>query len=129
MTHKIEPALKRSDCPISNTLDLIGDKWTLIVIRDLLMGKTRFKDLAESKESIPSNILADRLKRLTDSGIVDKQPYQDNPPRYAYILTVKGRDLAPILNDMIVWGNRHIPETWKPPAGFQFGKHSDTKKA
>lgn len=129
MSKSPEQTFKRSICPISNTLDIIGDKWTLIVIRDLLLGKSKYSELAESPEGIPSNLLADRLKRLTDSGLIIKSPYQDNPTRYAYTLTDRGRDLAPILNGMIVWGNKHIPGTWKPPAGFTWKEAIQHKKA
>ena len=66
---------KRSDCPVSCTLDIIGDKWTLIVIRDLLPGKCCYKDFSESAERIPTNILADRLQKLEKSGLVRKIPY------------------------------------------------------
>jgi len=101
---------KRSDCPISNVLDLLGDKWTLIVIRDMLLfEKKLYKELAESTEGIPTNILADRLKRLESSGIIRKEAYQQNPPRYSYRLTAKGFDLYPVLRELISWGAKHIP--------------------
>ncbi len=110
---------KRSVCPIANTLDLIGDKWTLLVVRDLLfMGKRLYGEIAQSPEGIPSNILADRLKRLEKAGLVTRKPYQNRPVRYEYRLTPKGADLFPVLKEMVRWAGRHIPGAAKPPAGF-----------
>lgn len=79
----------RSPCPIANTLDILGDKRTLLVIRDLFSGKKTYTDFQSSPESIPTNILANRLKRLADYGIIEKTPYQQRPVRYAYRLTEK----------------------------------------
>jgi len=106
---------KRSPCPIANTLDLVGDKWTLLIARDLLFfGKRQYREFAASPEGIPSNILADRLKRMEAEGLIEKTPYQDNPVRYAYALTPRGADLRPVLVALIEWGNRHIPGTYRP---------------
>lgn len=99
----------RSPCPIANVLDIVGDKWTLIVVRDLMMGKHRYGEFQASPESIPTNILAERLKRLEAAGLVKKEFYQDNPPRAEYFLTRKGADLGPILQAMAQWGMQHIP--------------------
>jgi DNA-binding HxlR family transcriptional regulator len=110
---------QRSICPIANTLDLIGDKWTLLVVRDLLFfGKRLYGELAQSPETIPTNILADRLRRLEKAGLVSKRPYQRHPVRYEYRLTRKGDDLGPILKELVRWGNRHVPGTYRPPPGF-----------
>lgn len=109
---------KRSPCPITNTLDILGDKWTLLVIRDLFLGKHHYREFTESPEGIPTNILADRLKRLEASGIISKQPYQERPVRYAYELTSMGEDLLPLLAEIARWANRHIPGTAKPPASL-----------
>ncbi len=112
-------SLARSVCPIANALDLIGDKWTLLVVRDLLfLGKRLYGELAQSAEGIPSNILADRLRRLEEAGLVSKTPYQENPVRYEYRLTGKGTDLLPVLKELVSWSNKHIPGTAKPPPGF-----------
>lgn len=106
---------KRSPCPIANTLDLVGDKWTLLIARDLLFfGKRRYRELAASPEGIPSNILADRLRRMEAEGLIEKAPYQGHPVRYAYALTPKGADLRPVLVALIEWGNRHIPGIYRP---------------
>jgi len=102
---------KRSACAIANTLDILGDKWTLLVIRDLLLGKKTYSEFQNSFEKIPSNILAERLKRLEAAGIIHKQSYQQRPVRYAYQLTAKGEALAPVLKEMIIWANQFIPGT------------------
>lgn len=101
----------RSPCPVACTLDLLGDKWTLLVVRDLLLGKTTYTEFQRSPEGIPTNILAERLKRLEAAGIIDKSGYQERPVRYAYRLTRKGRDLRSVLSAMIDWGNKYIPGT------------------
>jgi len=102
---------KRSRCPVACTLDLLGDKWTLLVVRDLLLGRHTYKALQASPERIPTNILADRLKRLEREGILRKQLYQERPPRYTYHLTDKGRSLGPVLHAMLRWGSTHVPGT------------------
>jgi len=108
----------RSACPIANALDLLGDRWTLLVIRDLLfVGKRRFGDFVSSPEGIPTNILSDRLRRLEESGVVEKVPYQTRPTRYEYQLTAKGRDLFPVLRALIDWAARHLPGVASPPPG------------
>jgi DNA-binding HxlR family transcriptional regulator len=100
----------RSMCPIANLLDIVGDKWTLLVVRDLLLlNKRRYGEFQNSPEAIPTNILADRLKRLEAAGLVKKEFYQDNPPRAEYFLTRKGADLGPILKAMGLWGKQYIP--------------------
>ena len=79
---------------MANTLDIVGDKWSLLIIRDMRHGKRTYGELADSPERIPTNILADRLRRLEDAGIVARSAYQERPPRYAYTLTDKGKDLG-----------------------------------
>lgn len=100
---------KRSLCPVACTLDIIGDKWTLLVVRDLFAGKKTYSELQRSPEKMPTNILADRLKRLVEYGIVVKEPYQKHPVRYQYALTAKGRELGLVLKAMVQWGEKHIP--------------------
>lgn len=105
----------RSTCPIANVLDIVGDKWTLLVVRDLLLsGKRRYGEFQSSPESIPTNILADRLKRLEAAGLVKKEFYQDNPPRAEYFITRKGADLGPVLQEMAQWGQKYIPGVITP---------------
>ena len=102
---------RRSVCPITNTLDVLGDKWTLLVIRDMFLGKKTYGEFLASPEGIPTNILADRLKRLEQHGIIDRTPYQQSPVRYAYRLTSKGQQLSPVINAIIEWGLDNIPGT------------------
>jgi DNA-binding HxlR family transcriptional regulator len=92
--------LRRSPCPVSCTLDVLGDRWTLLVVRDLMRVKRRFGELLDSPEQIPTNILADRLKRLVSLGVIVSQRYSDHPPRFEYALTPKGEDLRPVLRAM-----------------------------
>jgi DNA-binding HxlR family transcriptional regulator len=99
----------RSPCAVANTLDVIGDKWSLLVVRDLAHGKRTYGELQNSPERIPTNILAERLRRLEEAGIVAREPYQDRPVRYRYALTAKGRELGPILRALVAWGKRHVP--------------------
>jgi len=108
------PKHKRSPCPASCVLDILGDKWTLLVVRDLLLGKSTYKEFQDSPEGIPTNILADRLKRLESEKIVSKNPYQQKPVRYTYQLTRKGKELSTVIKAMVKWGNKHIPGTLKP---------------
>ena len=101
----------RSACAIANSLDILGDKWSLLVVRDLLHGKHTYGGLALSPERIPTNILADRLERLVSAGIVTRTPYQQRPVRYAYTLTPKGSALGDVLLAFVRWGKQHIPGT------------------
>jgi DNA-binding HxlR family transcriptional regulator len=101
----------RSACAIANSLDIVGDKWSLLVVRDLLHGKRTYGELVDSPERIPTNILADRLKRLEGAGIIVSTPYQERPVRYAYTLTPKGRALGDVLLAFVRWGKQHIPGT------------------
>lgn len=104
-----EPSSRRSPCPVSCALDLFGDRWTLLVIRDLMLGRSRFKDFVSSPEGIPTNILSDRLERLLEAGIVRQTPTTDGGKRMAYELTDKGEALRPILKCLRDWGL-----TWEP---------------
>lgn len=106
-----EERFLRSVCPISNGLDVFGDKWTLLIIRDLMLGKCRYQDLLSSPERVASNILADRLKKMESEGLVIRRAYQQKPVRYEYFLTEKGEDLAPVLEAVVQWGKRHYPGT------------------
>lgn len=111
MPHDL-PSHLRSDCPINASLDLFGDRWSLLIVRDILLeGKHKFGEIAAMPEGIPTNILSSRLKRLMSADLLVKLAYQQHPPRYEYHLTAKGRDLEPILRELIHWGLRHIPGT------------------
>ncbi|HJT96732.1 MAG TPA: helix-turn-helix domain-containing protein [Rhodanobacteraceae bacterium] len=118
MSKNMDMECARSACAAASTLDIIGDKWSLLVVRDLLRGKTTYGELLESPERIPTNILADRLRRLEDNGILRRKAYQERPVRYAYTLTPKGEDLREVLGALVAWGRRHIAGTvnFKLPA-------------
>lgn len=100
---------RRSPCPVACALDIMGDKWTLLVVRDLMLGASRFKDFTASPEGIPTNILSDRLERLAQYGVVRKVPATEGGRRHAYQLTEKGEALRPVLREMRDWGL-----TWEP---------------
>ena len=102
---------QRSPCPISNALDILGDKWTLLVIRDLLAGKTHFKEFMASPEKISSSILTVRLKQLVDEEMIEQEPSTPVPGKMAYRLTPRGESLYPVIKAMAVWGLHHIPGT------------------
>lgn len=108
----------RSPCPIAYGLDLFGDRWTLLVLRQVFLGATRFGEFAEMPERIPSNILSDRLRRLVEAGILLRRAYQERPVRYSYHLTAKGADLLPVLQAIARWSRAHEPATWAPPEEF-----------
>ena len=110
-TKSAKAAPRRSPCPVACALDLFGDKWTLLIIRDLVLGRSRFKDFVESPEGIPTNILSDRLERLRDGGIVQHIPAADGSKRLAYELTDKGLALRPVLRSIRDWGLKWEPGT------------------
>ena len=96
------------DCPVAATLEVIGERWTLLVIRDLLRQKARrFQDLELSLEGISPNTLSARLKRLEEAGIVERRFYEEHPPRAEYVLTDKGRALGPIVLALKRWGETY----------------------
>ncbi|MEM8582705.1 MAG: helix-turn-helix domain-containing protein [Bacteroidota bacterium] len=98
----------RSDCPISYALDFFGDKWSLLVIRDLVFeGKSFFKEFQQSKEGIATNILSSRLKKLEASGIIESRVYPQLKTKKEYKLTAKGLDLIPVLVEMIAWSAKY----------------------
>lgn len=102
---------KRSSCPVACTLDLIGDKWTLLVVRDLILGRTLFKEFLASPEKIATNILSNRLTRLVEAGLVETFPSPKKLGSDAYRLTDKGRSLGTIVKDFADWGLQNIEDT------------------
>ena len=106
---------KRSSCPAACALDIAGDKWTLLVVRDLLRGRHTYKELLAADEGIPTNILADRLKKMEEAGLISAKPYQDKPVRWRYELTPKGRELGEVLGSLARWGKKHVRGTRIPP--------------
>lgn len=107
------PRIDLSDfaCSVARTLELVGDKWTLLVIRDAFYGVRRFEDFTRDL-GIARNVLTDRLRGLVDAGILEKRPYQERPPRHEYRLTAQGRDLHGVLLTLMHWG-----DTWAPAGG------------
>ncbi|MEM0968636.1 MAG: helix-turn-helix domain-containing protein [Verrucomicrobiota bacterium] len=99
----------RSRCALACSLDIFGDKWTLLVIRDLFRGCSHFKEFQSSPEGIATNILSNRLSRLVDHGLAEKFPSSLHPGREAYRLTPKGQTLEPVLSAILEWGKAHIP--------------------
>lgn len=108
----------RSPCPIATTLDMVGDRWSLVLVRDMLTGKSKYSEFLQSPERITTNILADRLSRMEEMGLVSRTLYQERPKRYAYALTEKGRALIPVLQAISRWANRYEEGTWVPPESF-----------
>jgi DNA-binding HxlR family transcriptional regulator len=109
---------QRSLCPLSKALELIGDKWSLLIIRDMCLGSKRYGDFQNAAEGIPTNILANRLKQLEQHGILEKKAYQSKPLRHEYLLTEKGADLLPVLQAMAHWMQKYDPTASQPPVNF-----------
>jgi DNA-binding HxlR family transcriptional regulator len=94
-------------CPIARSLERVGEWWSILILRDAFLGRSRFDEFAESLGIAP-NMLTRRLKGLVESGLLEKRRYQDRPPRCEYVLTERGRDFRPVLISLQVWGNRHF---------------------
>ena len=107
------PRIDLSDfsCSVARTLEVVGDKWTLLVLRDAFYGVRRFADFAEDL-GIARNVLTDRLERLVDDGVMERRQYEEHPPRWEYRLTAKGRALLPVILTMMHWG-----DTWESHDG------------
>ena len=96
--------LSAFECSVARTLDVVGDKWSLLILRDAFYGVRRFEDLARDL-GVARNVLADRLGRLVDAGVLERRQYEERPPRSEYRLTDKGRDLLPVILTMMHWGD------------------------
>lgn len=107
---------KQQSCPIARTLDIVGDRWTLLVIRDLRRGHSKFADLLVSLRGISPTVLSERLQSLERDGIVARRFYSDHPPRAEYVLTPQGDALAPALQALYAWGTEHAPRPARPAA-------------
>ncbi len=104
-------------CPIARTLDVVGDRWTILILRDLVVdGPRKFQDFERSLRGISPNTLSTRLKRLEEEGIIERRFYEQHPPRAEYLLTDKGSDFRPVLRALLEWGQRHTTyqaaKTW-----------------
>jgi DNA-binding HxlR family transcriptional regulator len=106
---------RRSTCPISSALDIFGDKWSLVVMRDLLFQEKRhYGEFHASEEGVATNILADRLERLESAGLIRKTGGDPRSGKQSYAATARGKDLIPVLLEMILWSAKHLPETSTP---------------
>jgi DNA-binding HxlR family transcriptional regulator len=97
-------------CPIARTLDLVGDRWTLLIIRDLFLGKSKFKEFLQLSPGMPTRMLSERLKSLEANGLVERRVYSTHPLRAEYRLTAGGRSLAPVVEALVAWGIEHTFE-------------------
>ncbi len=97
---------------MAGTLDILGDRWSLLLVRDLLLGgELRNSDFAGAAEAIPTNTLADRLRRLDEAGIIERVSYSEHPPRFRYRLTDRGQRLGPVVDALANWGVQNLPGT------------------
>jgi len=120
---------KRSICPIACTLDLLGDKWTLLVLRDIVIfKKSRFEQFLDSPEKIATNILTDRLHKLEKAGLITKAPYGSHRLRMAYTATEKGKSTVPLMKEIVKWGLANIEGTGAMPPPGQVQNESASEK-
>lgn len=99
-------------CSVARSLEVVGERWTLLLIRSVLLGARRFDDL-QAHTGVTRSVLTNRLRRLVDEGVLERRPYQDRPPRYEYVLTEKGLGLWSVIEQLRQWGDQYYPE----PAG------------
>lgn len=120
----------RSNCPLSSALDIIGDKWTLLIIRDMLvLQKTTFKDFETSEEKIAASILAARLKWLLEQGVITKHKLPDNKKTNIYLLTDKGQSFAPVIVELLVWSEFNLREIHPNMADYGVNSFMENKPA
>lgn len=100
-------------CNIAQTLNLIGDRWTLLILHAFREGRRTYKELQEGLEGIPTNLLSSRLKSLCEDDLLSCNLYQEHPPRYQYELTDKSKDLDDIYNAIMIWGDKHLHKSYK----------------
>ncbi|MDT7570740.1 MAG: hypothetical protein QOE05_914 [Actinomycetota bacterium] len=112
MSPSVRTAPRR--CSVAGALDVVGEKWSLLVIRELVLGSTRFSDIA-ANTGAPRDILTARLRRLEDLGVIERRLYEEHPPRYEYLLTKAGRDLRPVITALKHWGDTHVMGEVLPP--------------
>lgn len=108
-------------CSVARTLEVVGERWTLLIVRDALSGVTRFDGFLH-RMPIARNVLSDRLNGLVEHGVLERVRYQDRPPRHEYRLTDRGRELTPVVLSLMAWGDRHLPTPTGPPA---VAEHAD----
>jgi DNA-binding HxlR family transcriptional regulator len=123
VTPATRPAAPRR-CSIAGALDVIGEKWSLLVVRELFLGVRRFNDIA-ANTGAPRDILTARLRRLEELGVLERRQYDERPPRFEYVLTPAGKDLRPVIWALMDWGNKHVmdeplPTVWEHSCGEVF---------
>lgn len=101
------------ECNIAQTLNIIGDRWSLLILHQMFLGNVTFKEIQDNLEGIPTNLLSDRLKALEADELIERSIYQSHPPRYKYILTKKGYDLEDVFNSLILWGQKYLNTCYK----------------
>jgi len=101
-------------CSIARALELVGERWTMLIVRDVLLGVRRFDDL-QADLGVARNVLAARLDKLVVAGVLERRAYSEHPPRHEYVLTDKGLDLWPVVHGLMTWGDRHAPAAGGPP--------------
>jgi len=106
--------LENEACPVARGLSVIGERWTLLILRDCFLGVRRFDDF-QSSLGLARHLLADRLKTLEEKGLLSREQYQDRPPRFEYCLTRTGRDLFPVLVTLITWADAAVPSPQEAP--------------
>lgn len=102
------------NCSVARTLEVIGERWTMLVLREAFFRVRRFEEL-QRNTGAARNILSDRLRRLVEHGILERRQYQERPPRFEYRLTERGLDLYPVLISLMQWGDKHAPGEMGPP--------------
>lgn len=100
-------------CNIAQTLNLIGDRWTLLIIHEIMIGNSTFNQIKSSLEGVSSRLLSERLKYLESAGLITSQLYSEHPPRYRYTLTGSGQDLEHVFHSMVLWGRQHLQKCYK----------------
>ena len=115
----------RSQCPIASALDIVGDKWSLLILRSMVVGATSYSDLLATPERISTNILAERLRRLEQAGLIARASARKGSIRGAYALTRRGAGFIPALQEIARWGEANIPDRWAAPARFYAASPDD----
>ncbi|MEU5692139.1 helix-turn-helix domain-containing protein [Actinosynnema sp. NPDC020468] len=108
------------DCSVARTLEVVGERWTLLIVRDALLGETRFDGFL-GRLPIARNVLSDRLSGLVEHGVLRREQYQARPPRHEYVLTEKGRELTPVVLALMQWGDRHLAPDGPPRTALHEG--------
>ena len=108
------------DCSVARALEVVGERWTILILRDAFLGVRRFDDFQRSL-GVARNVLQARLRRLVDEGLLERRRYQERPVRHEYWLTARGEDLLPVLLALMEWGDRHLADGARPPRALHRG--------